>query len=49
VDHTKFDKVALHRLAHLRDFDLLVTDSGIDDSALDELQQNSIRFEIAPL
>jgi DeoR/GlpR family transcriptional regulator of sugar metabolism len=49
VDHTKFDKVALHRLAHLRDFDLLVTDSGIDDSALDELQQNSILFEIAPL
>jgi DeoR/GlpR family transcriptional regulator of sugar metabolism len=49
VDHTKFDKVALHRLAHLRDFDLLVTDAGIDDSALEELRENSIRFEVAPL
>jgi DeoR/GlpR family transcriptional regulator of sugar metabolism len=49
VDHTKFDKVALHRLAHLRDFDLLVTDAGIDGSALDELQENSIHFEVAPL
>ena len=41
--------VALHRLAHLRDFDLLVTDAGIDDSALEELQENSIHFEVAPL
>jgi DeoR/GlpR family transcriptional regulator of sugar metabolism len=49
VDHTKFNKVALHRLAHLRDFDLLVTDSGIDDSALEELRENSIHFEVAPL
>jgi DeoR/GlpR family transcriptional regulator of sugar metabolism len=47
VDHTKFDKVALHKLAHLRDFDLVVTDTGTDSSELAKLRENSVTFEVA--
>ena len=47
VDHTKFDKVALHRLAHLRDFDLVITDTGTDSSELAKLRENSVTFEVA--
>jgi DeoR/GlpR family transcriptional regulator of sugar metabolism len=49
VDHTKFGKVALHKLAPLRDFDLVVVDSGIDDASLKELEECSVPFEIVPL
>jgi len=49
VDHTKFGKVALHKLAPLTDFDLVVVDSGVDESHLEELRERSIPFEIAPL
>ena len=46
VDHTKFDKVALHRLAHLRDFDLVVTDTGTDSTELAKLREASVPFEV---
>ena len=49
VDHTKFGKVALHKLAPLRDFDLVVVDSGIDDASLKELEECSVPFEVVPL
>ena len=49
VDHTKFGKVALHKLAPLRDFDLVVVDSGIDDDTLVELRECSVPFEVVPL
>jgi len=49
VDHTKFGKVALHKLAPLTDFDRVVVDSGIDEIHLDEMRERSIPFEIAPL
>jgi len=49
VDHTKFGRVALHKLAPLGDFDLLVVDSGIDDASLKELKECSVPFEVVPL
>ena len=49
VDHTKFGRVALHRLAPLTDFDLVIVDSGVDKAHLDEMRERSIPFEIAPL
>ena len=42
ADHTKFSKVALHKLASLQDFDLVVVDSGIDAARLDELRECSV-------
>lgn len=47
VDHTKFDKVALHRLAHLEDFDLVILDDKVDEPQLEELRENDILFEVA--
>ncbi|QIN81499.1 DeoR family transcriptional regulator [Rubrobacter tropicus] len=49
VDHTKFDKVALHRLAHLSDFDLVIVDAKVSEAQIQELQENEIPFEIASL
>jgi DeoR/GlpR family transcriptional regulator of sugar metabolism len=49
VDHSKFGRVALHRLASLRDFDLVVVDSGIDEAALRQLRDAQVPYEIAPL
>jgi DeoR/GlpR family transcriptional regulator of sugar metabolism len=49
VDHTKFGRVALHKLAPLGDFDLLVVDSGIDDASLKELRECSVPFEVVPV
>ncbi len=49
VDHTKFGRVALHKLASLTDFDLVVVDSGVDEAHLDEMRECSIPFEVAPL
>lgn len=45
ADHTRFGKVALHKLAPPRDFDLIVVDSGID-SQLKELRECSVPFEV---
>lgn len=49
VDHTKFGKVALHRLAHLEDFDLVISDSDLSEQDRQELREHNIPFEIAPL
>ncbi len=49
VDHTKFGKVAFHKLAHLGDFDLVVVDSGIDESHLDKLRECPVPVQVAPL
>ena len=43
VDHSKFGRVALHRLAPLSDFDLVVTDDGIDDAGLASLRDAQVR------
>jgi DeoR/GlpR family transcriptional regulator of sugar metabolism len=49
VDHNKLGKVALHRLAPLRDFDLIVVDGGVDERRLEELRECSVPVEVAPL
>jgi DeoR/GlpR family transcriptional regulator of sugar metabolism len=49
VDHTKFGKVALHRLASLQDFDLIIVDSGIEKEKLQELRDSGVPVEVAPL
>lgn len=49
VDHTKFGKVALHHLASLQDFDLVVVDSGIDEVLLNKLRECLVPFKVVPL
>ena len=49
VDHTKFGKVAFHKLASLGDFDLVVVDSGIDEAHLVKLRECSVPVQVAPL
>lgn len=49
VDHTKFGRVALHRLAPLTDFDLVVTDDGIDDAGLRQLQDARVAYQVVPV
>ncbi|MBA3414836.1 MAG: DeoR/GlpR transcriptional regulator [Chloroflexia bacterium] len=46
VDHTKFGRVALHRLAPLRAFDLVVVDAGIDDAGRRQLSEAGVAFEV---
>jgi DeoR/GlpR family transcriptional regulator of sugar metabolism len=46
VDHTKFGRVALHRLAPLADFDLVITDDGIDSGGLRQLQDARVAHEV---
>jgi len=46
VDHTKFGRVALHRLAPLHDFDLVVVDDGIDEAGLRQLRDAGVKYEI---
>jgi DeoR/GlpR family transcriptional regulator of sugar metabolism len=46
VDHTKFGRVALHRLAPLTDFDLVMTDDGIDETGLRQLREAQVRYEV---
>lgn len=49
IDHGKIGRVALHRLAPLRDFDLVVVDSGADESAIRQLREAQVRYEIVPV
>ncbi len=49
VDHGKFGRVALHRLAPLGDFDLVVVDEGVDEAGLRQLREARVRFEVVPL
>ncbi len=49
VDHSKFGNVALHRLAPLQAFDLVLTDAGADPAVLAEWDAAGIRYEVAQL
>jgi DeoR/GlpR family transcriptional regulator of sugar metabolism len=49
IDHGKLGKTALHRLAPLADFDLIVVDAGVDDAGLRQLREARVPFEVAPL
>lgn len=46
VDHTKFGRVALHRVASLQEFDLVLVDDGIDESGLRQLQDAGVPFQV---
>jgi DeoR/GlpR family transcriptional regulator of sugar metabolism len=48
VDHSKLGKTALHHLAPLSDFDLVVVDDGIDAAGLRALEDAKVAFAIAP-
>jgi DeoR/GlpR family transcriptional regulator of sugar metabolism len=47
VDHTKLERAALHRLAPLADFDVVITDSGADPGALSALRAAGVTIEVA--
>ena len=46
VDSSKFGMTALIRLADLREFDLVITDSGIALAEAEALRQNGVRLKI---
>lgn len=47
VDHAKFGRPATYRLCGLADFDLVITDSGVDPETVEELRAAGIDIEIA--
>jgi len=49
VDHHKLGKVALHRLAPLADFDLVIVDSGVEEDHLRELKESGVPVKVAQL
>jgi len=49
LDHYKLGKAALHQLAPLDSFDLIVVDSGVDERSLAELRECAVPVEVAPL
>lgn len=49
VDHSKLGRTALHRVAPLTDFDLVVVDSGVDEAGLAELRDARVPFAVAPM
>lgn len=49
VDHHKIEKSALHLLAPLSEFDLVIIDSGIDNETLQRLRDCSANVEVAPM
>jgi DeoR/GlpR family transcriptional regulator of sugar metabolism len=49
LDHTKFGKTALHRLAALQEFDRVIVDAGVEEAQLNELREAHVPVDIAPL
>jgi DeoR/GlpR family transcriptional regulator of sugar metabolism len=46
VDHTKLGRSALHRLAPLRDFELVLTDGQASRQSLAEMREHGVRYEV---
>ncbi|MEU6593405.1 DeoR/GlpR family DNA-binding transcription regulator [Streptomyces sp. NPDC046881] len=46
ADHTKLGRVALHRVAPLSRFDLLLVDDGAAPEALRDLDEHEVRYEV---
>lgn len=49
VDHTKFQKRALHRVAPLSDFDLVIVDDRISGPELEALREDGVNVQVAAL
>lgn len=49
VDNTKFDRSALHAMIPVREFDLVIVDSGVSAANLDALERTGVAVRIAPL
>lgn len=47
VDHTKLRRVALHRHAHVTDFDVIVTDAHATEAELADLADHGARYVVA--
>jgi DeoR/GlpR family transcriptional regulator of sugar metabolism len=48
IDHGKLGKTALHQLAPLTAFDLIVVDDGVDAAGLRILEEAKTEFVVAP-
>lgn len=48
IDHSKLGKTALHQLAPLAAFDLIVVDDGVDAARLHTLEEAKVPFVVAP-
>lgn len=48
VDHTKFEKRALHALAHLTEFDVVIVDAATPEEHVSRLRSQGIRVVVAP-
>jgi DeoR/GlpR family transcriptional regulator of sugar metabolism len=48
VDHTKFEKRALHALAHLTEFDLVIVDDKTDVAHITRLRSLGVNVVVAP-
>ncbi|MFI8187477.1 DeoR/GlpR family DNA-binding transcription regulator [Streptomyces sp. NPDC085946] len=46
IDHTKLGRTALHRVAPLSRFDLLLVDDGASAEALRDLDEHKVRYEV---
>jgi DeoR/GlpR family transcriptional regulator of sugar metabolism len=49
VDHTKFDRRALHALASLDEFDHVIVDSGTKAEHIENMRSQGIDVIIAPI
>jgi DeoR/GlpR family transcriptional regulator of sugar metabolism len=49
VDSRKFAMTALNRLAGLSEFDLIITDEGVEPAQVAALRDEKINVEVAPL
>jgi DeoR/GlpR family transcriptional regulator of sugar metabolism len=48
IDHTKFQKRALHAVAHLTEFDLVIVDDGTDQVDINRMRAQNINVVVAP-
>ncbi|WP_093800842.1 DeoR/GlpR family DNA-binding transcription regulator [Streptomyces sp. Wb2n-11] len=48
LDHSELGRVALHRLAPLSRFDLVLVDDGTSDRLLRDLDEHEVPYEVCP-
>lgn len=48
MDHTKLGRMALHRLAPLSEFDVVITDDGADPDAVQQMRDEHVEVIVAP-